>query len=97
MTHSIFWVKYVDEVLWTGVTAVFLLGAIYVVWSSNFWVCEQKTPFWGRFKWNLFSSAFTWYYLFSRVDLTFEFVDKNAMVERLLLEKTIFQKYWLFC
>lgn len=39
-----------DEILFTGVTstAVFSLGAIYVVWSSNFLVCEQNPPCFGH-------------------------------------------------
>ena len=57
----------VDQILWCDhsneiSSAVLSHGAIYLVCSSNFWV------FWSvvwPFKWNLFSSIFTWYYLFS--------------------------------
>ena len=39
-------------------------GTIYLVCSSNFWVWGWN-PTVLPFKWNLFSSKFTWYYLFS--------------------------------
>ena len=39
-------------------------GTIYLVCSSNFWVCGWN-PMMLPFKWNLFSSTFTWYHLFS--------------------------------
>ena len=43
--------------------AVFSHGTIYLVCSSNFWDCGWNPMVWP-FKWNLFSSIFTWYYLF---------------------------------
>ena len=43
--------------------------------SSKFWVCRRNPVVWP-FKWNLFSSTFTWYYLFRFVVLRFESVDE---------------------
>ena len=59
----------VDEIVWCChsneiSSAVLSHGTIYLVCSSNFWVSEQNPMVWP-FKWNLFSSTFTWYYLFS--------------------------------
>ena len=58
----------VDQILWCDHSnetslAVFSHGTIYLVCSSNFWVCGWN-PMVLPFKWNLFSSIFTWYYLF---------------------------------
>ena len=46
-------------------SAVLSLGTICFVRSSNFWVCRWN-PVVLPFKWNLFSSTFTWYYFFVR-------------------------------
>ena len=59
----------VDETLWCNhsnetSSAVLSHGTIYLVCSSNFRVCRWN-PMVLPFKWNLFSSTFTWYYLFS--------------------------------
>ena len=59
----------VDEILWCydsneTSSAVLSHGTIYLVYSFNFWVCEWNPMVWP-FKWNLFSSTFAWYYLFS--------------------------------
>ena len=56
-----------DEILWCDhsdetSSAVLSHGTIYFVHSSNFWVCGWNPMVWP-FKWNLFSSTFTWYYL----------------------------------
>ena len=49
-----------------GYWAVLSCGTVYyaVQGSSNFWVCGWN-PMVLPFKWNLFKSTFTWYYLFS--------------------------------
>ena len=44
-------------------SAVLSHGTIYLVCFSNFWVCGWN-PMVLLFKWNLFSSTFTWYHLF---------------------------------
>ena len=44
-------------------SAILSHGAIYYVCSSNFGVCSWNPMEWS-FKLNLFSSSFTWYYLF---------------------------------
>ena len=44
-------------------SAVFSRSAIYMVRFSNVWVCEWN-PMVLPFKWSLFSSIFTWCYLF---------------------------------
>ena len=59
----------VDEIPWCyhsneTSSAVLLHGTIYLVCSSNFWVCGWN-PMVLPFKWNVFSSTLTWYYLFS--------------------------------
>ena len=63
--------------------------------SSKFWVCRRNPVVWP-FKWNLFSSTFTWYYLFRFVVLTFESVDEipwcdhsNETSSAVLLHATI--------
>ena len=58
-----------DEILWCNnsnetSSAVLSHGAIYLVCSSNFWVCGWN-PMVLPFKWNLFSSTFTCYCSFS--------------------------------
>ena len=58
----------VNEILWCDlsneISSVLLsYGAIYPVCSSNFWDCVENSVAW-RFKWNLFGSTFTRYYLF---------------------------------
>ena len=60
--------EFVNEVLWCyhsneTSSAVLSHGTIYLVCSSNFWVCERN-PVVDAFKWNLFSSTFTWCYSF---------------------------------
>ena len=45
-------------------SAILSHGTIYLLRSSNFWVCGWNLMM-LPFKWNLFSSTFTWYYLFS--------------------------------
>ena len=45
-------------------SAVLSHGTIYLVCSSNFWVCGWN-PILLPFEWNLFSSTFPWYYLYS--------------------------------
>ena len=59
----------VDKILWCyhsieTSSAVLSQGTIYLVGSSNFWVCGWNLMV-LPFKWNLFSSTFTRYYLFS--------------------------------
>ena len=59
----------VDEILWCyhlneTSSAVLSHGTIYLVCISNFWV-RGWNPMVLPFKWNLFSSTLTWYYLFS--------------------------------
>ena len=54
-----------DEILWCDhsneiSSAVLSHGTIYIVCSSNFWVCRWD-PMMLPFKWNLFSSTFTSY------------------------------------
>ena len=54
-----------DEILWFDhsnetSSAVLSHGTIYLVCSSNFWVCGWN-PMVLPFKWNLFSSIFTWF------------------------------------
>ena len=58
----------VVEILWCyhsneTSSAVLSHGTIYLVCSSNFWVCGWNPIVWP-FKWNLFSSTFTWCYVF---------------------------------
>ena len=58
----------VDEIVWcyhSNVTSSVVLshGTIYLVCSSNFWVCGWN-PMVLPFKWNLFSSTFTWYNIY---------------------------------
>ena len=58
----------VVEILWCyrsneTSSAVLSYGTIYLVCSSNFWVCGWNPMVWP-FKWNLFSSTFTWCYVF---------------------------------
>ena len=60
--------KSLDKILWCchsnkGSSAVLSHGTIYLVCNSNFWVCGPN-PMVLPFKWNLFSSTFTWYCLF---------------------------------
>ena len=55
-----------DEILWCyhsneTSSAVLSHVTIYLVCSSNFWICGWK-PMVLPFKWNLFSSTFTCYY-----------------------------------
>ena len=57
----------VDEILWryhsnNASSAVLSHGTIYLLCSSNFWVCGWN-PMVLPFKWNLFSSSFTWHHL----------------------------------
>ena len=57
----------VDEILWCyhsneTSSAVLSDGTIGFECSSNSWVCGWNPIVWP-FKWNLFSSTFTWYYL----------------------------------
>ena len=59
----------VDDILWCyhsheTSSAVLSRGTIYLVCSSNFWF-RGLNPTVLPFKWNVFSSTFTWYYLFS--------------------------------
>ena len=68
-----------DAILWCyhssePSSAVLSHGTIYLVRSSNSWVCEWN-PMMLAFKWNLFSIAFSWYYLIV-VLLPFEFLDE---------------------
>ena len=89
----------VEEILWCDhsnetSSAVLSHGTIYLVCSSNFWVCGWNPMVWP-FKWNLFSSTFTWYYLYAV--LTFESVDKllwcdhpNETSSAVLLHGTIY-------
>ena len=56
-----------DEILWCYYSnetssAVLSHGTIYLVCSSNFWICRWN-PMVLPFKWNLFRSTFTCYYL----------------------------------
>ena len=58
----------VDQILWCDhsnetSSAVLSHGTIYLVCSFNFWIPSQNPMVWP-FKWNLFSSTFTCYYLF---------------------------------
>ena len=74
----------VDEILWCDhsnetSSAVLSHGTIYLVCSSNFWVCGWN-PMVLPFKWNLFSSTFTWYYLFSMYSSNFWVCGWNPMV-----------------
>ena len=74
--HMVLFIHYVvltfdsvDEILWCyhlneTSSAVLSRGIIYLVCSSNFWCCGWN-PMVLPSKWNLFSSTFTWYYLFS--------------------------------
>ena len=67
--HVVLIFESVNEMLWyehlnQTSSAVLSHGTIYLECSSNFWVCEPN-PMMLSFKWNLFSSNFTWYYLFS--------------------------------
>ena len=55
-------------------SAVLSHGTIYSVCGSKFWVCGWN-PIVLPFKWNLFSTTFTWYF-FKYVVLTFESVDQ---------------------
>ena len=62
LSHGAF--ESVDETLWCyhsnkTSSAVLSHGAIYLVCSTNFWVCGWNPKVWP-FKWNLFSSTFTW-------------------------------------
>ena len=57
----------VDEILWCyhsneTSSAVLSHGTIYLVCSSNFWVCGRNPMVWP-FKWKLLSSTFLWYCL----------------------------------
>ena len=72
--HTVLFIWYVfpfesvDEILWCyhsieTSSAVLSLGTIYLVCFS-FWVCGWDPMVWP-FKWNLFSSIFTWCYLYS--------------------------------
>ena len=65
--HMILFIQY--EILWcdhSNETSSALLshGTIYLLWGSYFGVCGWNPIEWP-FKWNIFSSTFTWYYLFS--------------------------------
>ena len=58
-----------DEILWCyhsneASSTVLSHGTISLVCSSNFWVCGWNSTV-LPFKWNLFSSTFTWHYLLS--------------------------------
>ena len=55
----------------------FHMALFILVCSSNFWVCGWNPMVWP-FKWNLFSSTFTWHYLFSNLVQTFESVDEST-------------------
>ena len=98
-----------DEILWCyhsneTSSAVLSHGTIYLVRSSNFWVCGWN-PTVLPFKWNLFNSIFIWYYYLVCV-LTFESAneillcyhsDETFLAERLnsTVYSTRFFK-WLF-
>ena len=69
LPRTVLTLETVDEILWyhhsnNASSVVLSHGTIYLVCSSNFWVCGWN-PMVLPFKWNLFSSTFTWYYLFS--------------------------------
>ena len=71
--HMVLFISYVvltfesvDEILWCyhsneTSSAVLSHGTIYLACSCNFWVCGWNLMV-LPFKWNLFSSIFTWYY-----------------------------------
>ena len=66
----------VDEILWCyhsneTSSAVLSHGTIYLVSSSDFWVCGWNLVM-LPFKWNLFSSTVTWCFLILYVVLTFK-------------------------
>ena len=61
----------VDEILWCDhsnetSSAVLSHGTIYLVCSSNFWVCGRNSMMWP-FKWNLSACTLTWCYLFVKI------------------------------
>ena len=61
----------VDEILWCDhsnetSSAVLSHGTIYLVCSSNFWVCGRNPMMWP-FKWKLSARTFTWRYLFPTI------------------------------
>ena len=59
--EKILWCDHSNELF---SSTVFSYGAIYLVCCSNFWVCGENHLVWP-FKWIiLFSSIFTWCYLF---------------------------------
>ena len=56
-------------------SAVMSHGTIYLVSSSDFWVCGWNLVM-LPFKWNLFSSTVTWCFFILYVALTFKSVDE---------------------
>ena len=76
--------KSVNKILWCyesneSSSAVLSHGTIYLVCSSNFLVCGWN-PLVLPFKWNPFSSTFTWYSLFSTYSSNFWVCGWNPMV-----------------
>ena len=57
----------------------FHMVTIYLVCSSNFWVCGWN-PLGLPFKWNPFSNTFTWYCLFSMYSSNFCICRWNPIV-----------------
>ena len=81
-----------------GVTIQMKPGAIYFVCTSNFWVCGWN-PMVLPFKWNLFSSTFTWCYLLL-CSSNFWVCRRNPMVspfKQYLFSSTFTYHYSLFC
>ena len=84
-----------DEILWCyhsneTSSAVLSHGTIYLVRSSNFWVCGRN-PMVLPFKWNLFSSTFTWCYLFS---MLFHLLSLSTKSYGVPIQKISFQQYF---
>ena len=84
-----------DEILWCyhsneTSSAVLSHGTIYLVCSSNFWVCGWN-PLVLPFKWNIFGRTFAQYYLF----LGILEIKTNSIKWRLFIGWTWTALLWL--
>ena len=87
--------KIVDEIPWCAhsnetSSAVLSHGTIYLVCSSNFWVCGWN-PLVLPFKWNIFGRTFAQYYLF----LGILEIKTNSIKWRLFIGWTWTALLWL--
>ena len=90
-----------DQTLWCyhsyeTSSAVLSHGNIYLVCNSNFWVCGPNSMV-LPFIWNLFSSTFTWYYLFSICNSNFESVDEILWYDHSNKTSSAVLSNWAIC